>query len=56
MHEKIYPNNDLELAVIVFSLKIWRHYLYGAHVAMFTDPKSHQYVFTQKDLKLRQER
>ena len=28
-HEKNYPAHDLELAAIVFALKIWRHYLYG---------------------------
>ena len=28
-HEQNYPTHDLELAVIVFALKIWRHYLYG---------------------------
>ena len=27
-HEKNYPTHDLELAAVVFSLKIWRHYLY----------------------------
>ncbi|XP_049399685.1 uncharacterized protein LOC125863694 [Solanum stenotomum] len=26
-----YPNHDLELVVIVFVLKMWRHYLYGFH-------------------------
>ena len=25
-HEKNYPTHDLELAAIVFVLKIWRHY------------------------------
>jgi len=30
VHEKNYPTHDLELAAIVFALKIWRHYLYGA--------------------------
>ena len=30
-HEKNYPTHDLELAVIVFALKIWRHYLYWVH-------------------------
>jgi len=29
-HEKNYPTHDLELAAVVFALKIWRHYLYGA--------------------------
>ncbi|XP_071902630.1 uncharacterized protein [Coffea arabica] len=28
-HEQNYPTHDLELAAIVFSLKKWRHYLYG---------------------------
>ena len=28
-HEKNYPTHDLELAAIVFALKIWRHYLYS---------------------------
>ncbi|KAG8503264.1 hypothetical protein CXB51_001221 [Gossypium anomalum] len=28
-HEKNYPTHDLELAAIVFALKIWRHYLFG---------------------------
>ncbi|WMV41650.1 hypothetical protein MTR67_035035, partial [Solanum verrucosum] len=31
-HEKNYPTHDLELAAVVFALKIWRHYLYGVHV------------------------
>ncbi|KAA0047372.1 pol protein [Cucumis melo var. makuwa] len=28
-HEQNYPTYDLELAAVVFALKIWRHYLYG---------------------------
>ena len=28
-YEQNYPTHDLELAVVVFALKIWRHYLYG---------------------------
>ena len=45
-HEKNYPTYDLELAAVVFALKIWRHYLYGVYVDVFTDHKSLQYVFT----------
>ena len=26
-HEQNYPTHDLELAAVVFSLKMWRHYL-----------------------------
>ena len=40
----------------MFALKIWRHYLYSAHCRIFTDHKSLQYVFTQKELSLRQRR
>ncbi|XP_028107291.1 uncharacterized protein LOC114306274 [Camellia sinensis] len=29
-HEKSYSMHDLELAAVVFALKIWRHYLYGS--------------------------
>ena len=28
-HEQNYPTHDLELAAIVFALKIWIHYLDG---------------------------
>ena len=31
-HEKNYPTHDLEMAAVVFALKIWRSYLYGAKV------------------------
>ncbi|MDE0547713.1 RNase H-like domain-containing protein, partial [Microbacterium sp. C7(2022)] len=47
VHERNYPSHDFELAVVVFALKIWHHYLYGVHVDVFTDHKSLQYVFTQ---------
>ena len=32
VHEKNYPTHDLELATVVFALKIWRNYLHGFHV------------------------
>ena len=44
VHEKKHPTHDLDLAAMVFSLKIWRHYLYGVHVDVFTDHKSLQYM------------
>nr|XP_011463527.1 PREDICTED: uncharacterized protein LOC105351276 [Fragaria vesca subsp. vesca] len=55
-HELNYPTHDLELAVVVFTLKLWRHYLYGAKCQIFTDHKSLRYIFTQKELNLRQRR
>ena len=56
VHERNYPTHDLELAAVVFSLKQWRHYLYGVKCEAYTDNRSLQYVFTQKDLNLRQRR
>ena len=56
VHEKIYLTHDLELAVVVFARKTWRQYLYGVHVDVFTYHKILQYVFTQKELNLRQMR
>ncbi|KAK9081368.1 hypothetical protein Syun_031147 [Stephania yunnanensis] len=40
IHEKNYPTHDLELAAVVFALKIWRHYLYGERFTLYTDHKS----------------
>ena len=48
VHEKNYPTHNLELAVALFALKMCHHYLYGV-VDIFTDHKSLQYVFTQKE-------
>ena len=53
-HHQNYPTHDLELAAVVFALKIWRHYLYGEKCRIFTDHKSLKYLLTQKDLNLRQ--
>jgi len=55
-HEQNYPTHDLELAAIVFALAKWRHYLYGAKVEIYTDHQSLKYIFSQKDLNLRQRR
>nr|GEU77307.1 hypothetical protein [Tanacetum cinerariifolium] len=53
-HEKNYTTHDLELGVVVFALKIWRHYLYGTKSVIYTDHKSLQYIFDQKELNMRQ--
>ncbi|GKA79884.1 putative reverse transcriptase domain-containing protein [Tanacetum coccineum] len=46
----------LELGAVVFALKIWRHYLYGTKSVIYTDHKSIQYIFSQKELNMRQRR
>ena len=44
VHEQNYSTHDLELAAVVFTLKIWRHYLYDIHVDVLTDHKILQMV------------
>ncbi|KAE8676736.1 Detected protein of unknown function [Hibiscus syriacus] len=56
LHEKNYSTHDLEMAAVVFALKIWRHYLYGERCYMYTDHKSLKYLMTQNELNLRQRR
>ena len=55
-HELNYPTHDMELAVVVFALKIWCHYLYGEEFEVYSDHKSLKYIFTQRDLNMRQRR
>ena len=55
-HEQNYPTYDLELAAVVFALKIWQHYLYGEKCIIYIDHKSLKYLLPQKELNLRQRR
>jgi len=56
LHEKNYPTHDLEPTALNFALKIWRHYLFGDRVLIHIDYKSLKYIFTQKELNIRQRR
>jgi hypothetical protein len=47
IHEQNYTTHDLELAVVVHALKIWRHYLIGNKCEIYTDHKSLKYIFTE---------
>lgn len=51
--ERNYPTHDSELAAVVFFLEIWRRY-YGIQCEMFTYYKSLKYIFTLKELNMRQ--
>lgn len=39
IHEHNYPRHDLKLAVVLFELRIWRHYLYSMSFQLFTNQK-----------------
>nr|GEX14334.1 putative reverse transcriptase domain-containing protein [Tanacetum cinerariifolium] len=51
----VYCDASIQGAV-VFTLKIWRHYLYGTKCIVFTDHKILQHVLSQKELNMRQRR
>jgi hypothetical protein len=55
-HEEHYPTHDLELLTVVHTLKVWRHYLLGNLVHIYTDHKSMKYLFTQPDVNMMQRR
>ncbi|GKB00947.1 putative reverse transcriptase domain-containing protein [Tanacetum coccineum] len=48
IHEKNYTTHDLKLGSVVFSLKLWRHYLYGTMCMVFTDHKESTTLFIPK--------
>ena len=54
--EQNYPTHDLELVVVVFALKSWRHFLFSETYEIFIDHKSLKYLFSQKELNMRQRR
>jgi hypothetical protein len=49
-NEEIYTTHDLELAVVMLALKLWRHYLVGRNFKLKTDHQSLKHLFTQRDL------
>ncbi|GJU81326.1 putative reverse transcriptase domain-containing protein [Tanacetum coccineum] len=56
VHEENYITDDLELGVVVFTLRLWRHYLYGTKCMVFADHKSLQHILDQKELNMRHRR
>nr|GFB36284.1 putative reverse transcriptase domain-containing protein [Tanacetum cinerariifolium] len=55
-HKENYTTHDLELGVVVFALRLWRHYLYGTKCIVHTKHKSLLYILDQKELNMRQRR
>ncbi|GJR69137.1 putative reverse transcriptase domain-containing protein [Tanacetum coccineum] len=56
IHKKNFTTHDLELDAVVFALNICRHYLFGTKSGIYTDQKSLQHIFSQKELNMRQRR
>jgi hypothetical protein len=45
-HEENYATHDLELLVIIYALRVWRHYLIGQKFELRTDHSGLQHIFT----------
>jgi hypothetical protein len=45
-HEEKYPAHDLELAIMVHALKIWRHYIIAKRCEVYSDHKSLKYIYS----------
>jgi len=44
-HEKNYLTHDIELAVIIHALNMWRHYLLGRRFVLMSDHIGLKYLF-----------
>ncbi|GJR86426.1 putative reverse transcriptase domain-containing protein [Tanacetum coccineum] len=44
VHEENYTTHDLELGVVVFALRLWRHYLYGTKCVIRYHPRKENVV------------
>ncbi|GJS46593.1 putative reverse transcriptase domain-containing protein [Tanacetum coccineum] len=53
---KVKDTDVASYTLLVFALKLWRHYLYGTKCTVFTDHKSLQHILDQKELNMRQRR
>lgn len=47
-HERNYPTHGLDIATMVFALRIWWHYLYSESCEIYTKHKSLKRLFTWK--------
>nr|GEV36709.1 putative reverse transcriptase domain-containing protein [Tanacetum cinerariifolium] len=56
IREKNYTTHDFKMGAVVFSFKTWRHYLYRMKSVIYTDHKSFQHIFVQKELNMHQRR
>ena len=45
-YERNYPTHDLELAAVIFALKIWIHFPFSETCEIFTNHKILKYLFS----------
>lgn len=54
--EKNYVTSDLELEVLIYTLKMWIHYLLGRIFILMSDHSGLRYLFNQPNLNVRKSR
>lgn len=54
-HKHNYVTHDLELAVIIHALKMWRHYLLGRRFILMSDHSGMRYLFDQPNVNAMQD-
>ena len=54
LFEENYLAHDLEFVAVIYTLKIWRHNLYGSKFEIFIDHKTLKYMSSQSNLNMRQ--
>lgn len=50
VHERNYFTHDLELAAMIYALKLWWHYLYGETFDVYINHKSLQYLHSKSSI------
>ena len=55
-HDQNYLTHDLELAMVIHDLKMWRHYLLGKRFVLMSDHSGLRYLFDQPNLNSMQAR
>ena len=55
-HEENYVTHEWELAAIIHTLKMWRHYLVGRKFLLLTDNITLKYMFDKQNLNALQAR
>jgi hypothetical protein len=55
-HERNYVTHDLELAAVIHTLKMWRHYIIGRKFLLLMDNSGVKYLFSKPDINVRKAR
>lgn len=52
VHECNYLTHELELVIVVFVIKNWRHYINKVPFELYTDLQSFKYLFSREEINI----